>query len=326
MVCQNQDLGSAYFLGRRRPKVGSAPRKFLRTNNVADVGWAFEERVHREEDRYVAYLKSRQLKPRSQCFGIYNQEHRQRQLDADSSTHKSGTSGGGGGGEVGDDGVTRGEERFRLFIEIVRKGISWSFKNFQVEFIRKIIKTLAPNIIGAEAWAICGARIMKEFGWDRIPPSVLAAAAPRRFGKTVVIASIQLAYALVYGGQVQGTFSTGGRASAGIRDYVTKTADESGYADALITKGKSVETLLISSIYNHERPSVLNYYPANGKICPPLSRTLSRVACGVFVHVKVVFMIGPCRPPSRRAPPRACLPRRRARTGTRTPPAHTLPL
>ena len=158
-----------------------------------------------------------------------------------------------------------GEDRFNLFVHLVRAGFVWRLKKFQLRFFELIMQTMAENIVGA-TWSTEGERIMRKHGW-RSSPKVCAASAPRRFGKTVTLAVVMCAYALVMPGKIQSVFSTGSRASGGLRDLVRKTLDESGMRDLLMTRGTQQETVLVRSIFSQgPQFSTMNFYPSDEKV------------------------------------------------------------
>jgi len=168
-----------------------------------------------------------------------------------------------------------GEDRFNLFVHLVRAGFVWRLKKFQLRFFELIMQTMAENIVGA-TWSTEGERIMRKHGW-RSSPKVCAASAPRRFGKTVTLAVVMCAYALVMPGKIQSVFSTGSRASGGLRDLVRKTLDESGMRDLLMTRGTQQETVLVRSIFSQgPQFSTMNFYPSDEKVrqaLPPCTST-----------------------------------------------------
>jgi len=158
-----------------------------------------------------------------------------------------------------------GEDKFNLFVFLVRAGFVWRLKKFQLRFFELIMQTLAENIVGA-TWATEGERIMRKHGW-RSSPKVCAASAPRRFGKTVTLAVVMCAYTVLMPGRIQSVFSTGGRASGGLRDLVKKTLEESGMAGMLLTHGNNQEKVLVRSIYNQgPQYSTMCFYPSDEKV------------------------------------------------------------
>lgn len=158
-----------------------------------------------------------------------------------------------------------GEDRFNLFVFLVRAGFVWRLKKFQLRFFELIMQTMSENIFGP-TWSTEGERMMKKHGW-RSSPKVCAASAPRRFGKTVTLSVVMCAYALVMPGKIQSVFSTGSRASGGLRDLVRKTLEESGMRNMLLTRGTQQETVLVRSIYNQgPQFSTMNFYPSDEKV------------------------------------------------------------
>lgn len=160
-----------------------------------------------------------------------------------------------------------GEDKFHLFVHLIRNGFVWRLKKFQNRFVELIVQTMAENIVG-EDWKTIGERMMRQYGW-RSTPKVCAASAPRRFGKTVTLAVIMCAYAIVMAGRIQSVFSTGSRASGGLRDLTRKTLEESGLASLLLSRGTQQETVLVRSIYNNgPQFSTMNFYPSDEKVRP----------------------------------------------------------
>lgn len=250
MVCQER-----YYAPRSHTAWEEAPEEEeVRRQNGKGTGekfasydWMFQSILEAREDEYADAVRDSQVYTVGEAYAMGNSE------------------------SMGESEAKKGERRFRLFVYLVFAGWCWKLKKFQISFANLIIKGMAKNVIGGEAFATIGQRIMNEYGWKRLVSEVVAGMAPRRFGKTVVISVVQCSYAVVMEGKVQSTFSTGGRASGAIRDYVRKTFEVSGYGDMLITKGANNETLLVQTVWKEGEPSTLNFFPANGVIRASLS-------------------------------------------------------
>lgn len=158
-----------------------------------------------------------------------------------------------------------GEERLRAFRTIVYNCFLWNMYRFQRGFMDMIVQTLAPLIVG-EDWKVIGPSIMKEFKWSRVKQQTICTG-PRRIGKTVLIGIAEAGAAMVIPGCNQGTFSTGKRASGGLRDAVVKTFVASGYGEFIHSRGMNQETILTRCIFgNEEAFSKSSFYPQNKTI------------------------------------------------------------
>lgn len=151
-----------------------------------------------------------------------------------------------------------GEAKLRQF-EHILNAFSYQRHVFQLEFHAIITQALAEYIVGEDQWAIHGARIMEKRGWKKIGKCAMGMA-PRRFGKSVSIAEIAIALAIVKEGSIQSIFSTGRRASANLLDLCKKFGIE---MDVDIDKDNQEQFFIkfpngkISKIYS---------YPANAKV------------------------------------------------------------
>ena len=165
----------------------------------------------------------------------------------------------------GDEMKVTGEHRLRSFIRIVNSCFVWCLHRFQRRFISVITQSLAPFLVGDD-WETVGPAIMREFGWTKVKMQAIGTA-PRRFGKSVVVGVAQAAVAMVVPGCNQATFSTGKRASGGLRDSVLKTLIESGYQDLIVTRGTKQETILTRPIFGDPNNySQSSFYPSNQNI------------------------------------------------------------
>ena len=89
-----------------------------------------------------------------------------------------------------------GESELRKFEDILENGFQWRRHRFQREFHAEITKALAEQIVGAD-WERIGPRLIEQRGWNKIAKMVLGKA-PRRFGKSVAIGMIVIAFAEVF--------------------------------------------------------------------------------------------------------------------------------
>lgn len=177
----------------------------------------------------------------------------------------------------GDETTVTGEYRLRSFMKIVHNCFVWCLHRFQRRFISVITQSLAPFLVGND-WETVGPAVMKEFSWKKIKMQTIGTA-PRRFGKSVVVGVAQAAVAMVVPSCNQATFSTGKRASGGLRDSVLKTFIESGYQDYIATRGTGAETILTRPIFGDPNNfSKSSFYPSNKNI--GFSRSLYCVCLG----------------------------------------------
>lgn len=150
-----------------------------------------------------------------------------------------------------------GEANLRRFEEILNM-FKYKRHVFQREFHDIITKALAESIVG-EDWSMIGPKLMRKRDWRKRSKCAMALA-PRRFGKSVSIAMVCVAYAMVKPGSVQSIFSTGRRASAHLLDLCKKFAIE---LDLNIDRSNQEELWIkhpdgtMSKIFS---------YPANAKI------------------------------------------------------------
>jgi len=237
------------------------------TYRFAELTWIYDETIKHEERRYAAYLEQRTVHTPEYYYNLHGKT------------------------SEGSTAAEKGERRYRLFVYLIFSRLKYRLRKFQIEFTNLIIQSMAEKVIGPEAWKIIGQRIMREFGWKKVPPKIVAGAAPRRFGKTVVVATIQCAFAILMGGKEQSTFSTGARASGSIRNYVRNTLIESGFGHLLLTRGANNETLKIETLYKGEQPSILNFFPANGLIrIPPPSLSPPSLSSFVSAPGRVLYV------------------------------------
>lgn len=159
--------------------------------------------------------------------------------------------------------ASNGEARLRKFEEILENGYKYKPHKFQKGFHKEATKALAPSIVGPEDWERIGPRIIQERGYKTIAQMV-AAKAPRRFGKSVGLAMIAIAYAEVMPGHTQSIFSTGRRASKNLLDICYKLAVERGLSQ-YIDRFNQEELIFL---WDKEKKiySKIFSYPANAKV------------------------------------------------------------
>jgi hypothetical protein len=150
-----------------------------------------------------------------------------------------------------------GEIRLRQF-ENILNSFAYERHVFQREFHDIITKALAELIVG-EDWNIIGPRLMQKRSWKKRSKCAMAMA-PRRFGKSVSIAMIVVAFAIVKKGSTQSIFSTGRRASSNLLEICKKFAIEVG----AVIERDNMEELWI--VHDDKSISKIFSYPANAKV------------------------------------------------------------
>lgn len=152
-----------------------------------------------------------------------------------------------------------GLDRFNMVYKSVCSGLCFTPHLFQLEFFRQIIQSMAEGILGPHDWQRHGVALMQRMGYTHNRKLCLASA-PRRVGKTVILALVQVSVAR-YVPSVQITFSTGKRASDGLRNYVIKIMQNSGLGEYLLRAGQ--EELEVLCIDGGDITSILKFFPAN---------------------------------------------------------------
>lgn len=165
-----------------------------------------------------------------------------------------------------------GLDRFDMVYKSVCSGLCFTPHLFQLEFFRQIIQSMAEGILGPHDWQRHGVALMQRMGWTHNRKLCLASA-PRRVGKTVILALVQVSVAR-YVPSVQITFSTGKRASDGLRNYVIKIMQNSGLGEYLQRAGQ--EELEVVCIDGGDIVSILKFFPANPdvRVCDVLLRRM----------------------------------------------------
>lgn len=162
-----------------------------------------------------------------------------------------------------DTNLSKGEERFRHFLYLLENGF-WKRHVFQREFHHCALKVLAESIVGADDWAQVGPLLIEEYGWDMSNNSkMLLGVAPRRFGKSIAIAMLMAAGALVVYKLTEAVFATSQRISGNMGEYVKEAINMSGNAHRIVKFG---EELILIQGDSPEDFRKINCYPANPKI------------------------------------------------------------
>jgi hypothetical protein len=169
------------------------------------------------------------------------------------------------------DDRSMGEMRLHRFIRRLYDGFQYKGgqvlrpEKFQLEMLKLVIPTLAKNIVGPE-WGAIGSMLCRKYGWSlKRHPKLFLGQAPRRFGKTVVIAMILLTYAMVKPGSVSSTFSTSRRTSQRLKLKVMEIIESSGMMNWV--RNTREEEVFISDPESQDPSySAMNFYPSNPTI------------------------------------------------------------
>lgn len=153
-----------------------------------------------------------------------------------------------------------GEQKFYLFYGFVQQKYMWKPHVFQTRFLKCILQAVAELLIGKD-WAVYGVRIMRRFGWTKIIKQCMASA-PRRFGKTVMMALVIISVAYCCTTR-QCVFSTGQRACDAMRETVIKVLVDSGLSHWIRSSNKECV-----EIWNIDgKVSSMHFFPANPDVC-----------------------------------------------------------
>lgn len=162
-----------------------------------------------------------------------------------------------------------GLHRLHLAEQMLETAFSMKRFHFDRQFHNNIIRAMAPVLVGDE-WSTLGPKIMRDRNWPYIL-KLVAAMGPRRMGKSVAVAKAMVVLGtvmLLNGGVENGkaytqtVFSTGKRASTGIRQHVMTFYAEIG-VDHLIVRD-SAEQVILSTIPGEPMAPrlIVNFLPA----------------------------------------------------------------
>jgi hypothetical protein len=158
-----------------------------------------------------------------------------------------------------------GLKRWQAFLWLL-KNLSWKLHEFQRKFFtHAIAPAVAQSIIGPD-WPTYGPGLSEKHGWNHIVKRAIGSG-PRREGKSVVVSVVIAALALVTRCVIC-VFSTGRRASDGLRDYVINNYRNSGRTDRIASRGLTSETIhIFTGIHGKTgEMSTLRFFPAAEKI------------------------------------------------------------
>lgn len=181
-----------------------------------------------------------------------------------------------GGEAAAGERMFAGEKRLLAVEEALEIGLKWVRHVFQRQFHNICLQSVAKLVVGDD-WPMCGERICRERGWDSTDVQICAAAAARRFGKSISVACLAAVLA-IYGppGLLQGIFSTGQRASGYLGNLVYTTLVESGYGH-MIVRHNQEELWIVPDANRPTDVRKLFYYPANPDIRLSAARARARI-------------------------------------------------
>jgi len=97
------------------------------------------------------------------------------------------------------------------------------------------LQVAAESVVGPEDWPHVGPLLVEEFGWKlRTNNKMLLGMAPRRFGKSIVLAMILTAGLLVVPKLNVAVFATVQRISMGMGKYIREALEMSGNSHRII--------------------------------------------------------------------------------------------
>lgn len=162
--------------------------------------------------------------------------------------------GGTGEDEIEDETTVECEGDIRLrkiqwLLDSILEHLGWSRTESQVQFHNAYIRAALPKIYGNQ-WEQHSARVLAKFGVRAIKQLVLGMT-PRRWGKTVAVASFCAVLLLCVAGILISTFSTGKRASGLLMDSLTRMMSGVEGAEARIVRSNA-ESLSVAESQRSE--------------------------------------------------------------------------
>lgn len=238
---------------------------------AADYDGVFEVFVEEEEQERADYIEQR--KPKRLCDRALEMT-RQSETAADEARIDSFFS---------DE--KDGMKRWEAFCRLIKNGFEWRPHLFQMNFFRQCISPAVAQAVVGPDWRTYGPALCEKNGWNHIVKRAIGSG-PRREGKSVIVSIVIAALAIVLRCTIS-VFSTGKRASHGLRDYVINNLRNSGREDRIATKGSGSERVkvYVGIYHNTFKASELNFYPANEKIATAASDG------DVFAFCIVVFVV-----------------------------------
>lgn len=183
-----------------------------------------------------------------------------------------------------------GEERLQNFMNRFHGGFRFGkdplrLGEFQMEFMDLISQIVAPNIVGPK-WNLIGSRLSRQYNWKLERGAKLGLGqAPRRFGKTVSIASLMVNYCLEVPGAIVSAFTTSKRTSQLLKKKVLQLIIESGFANYILRYGEEV-VIMRHPERPWERPAIMSFYPSN----PRIGSSAPHIRCTVM-SCRIVLLL-----------------------------------
>lgn len=229
---------------------------------VVAHNWMFKLDLQRQENNMSSELHERRVQP----FGI-----------AAAKQH------------ISTD-IVNGEVKFNRFLKYVYTGFTWRPKKGQLTMVQMMIQTLAPNIFGAKDWGRIGQRVMMQMSWKCVPP-VFGGSMPRRMGKSAGYAIVLNSYALTNPGKTVLVFSTGGRASGGLREAMVALMQSAGLEHRIVS-GIKGEILEIKCDFEEDGldTCVIKFFPASAEI--------SIILFMIMIMIMMLLLPGPVPAPN----------------------------
>ena len=161
--------------------------------------------------------------------------------------------------------MLEGEQRLVNCENALENVMCWKRHRFQREFHDRCLASLAKLIVGDKDWEAVGERICRERNWDT-DASICAAAAARRFGKSVAVADLAAVLA-VFGPRKlrQGIFSPGRRQSRYLGEIIYSTLVESGFKH-MITVYNQEEMWIVPDPNKPDDIRKIFYFPASSHV------------------------------------------------------------
>lgn len=154
------------------------------------------------------------------------------------------------------------EELFRNVIETIYNGLKDTPNFFQANLVQHLLAAVAPLVAKGKWDAVC-THIMRAYNFKQCRPWVLASA-PRRIGKSFIIAMFLIAVCRWCPGVNVAVFSTCLRISSEMQKTVVNLIHASGLAHWIVPRSVNRECI---KIYSYTGViSTMNFYPSNPKV------------------------------------------------------------
>lgn len=198
-----------------------------------------------------------------------------------------------------------GELRLRHLEHLLEHGFEWQRFAFDRALHAEMVKASAELVVGSD-WKDLATRIAEERHWPYLRKMVCGKAA-RRFGKSVAMSKFVAAFCrvMLFGAIHNGdtvtvsTFSTGLRASMGIKAYVFKFLVELGMHEYITSNTQQILVLKASPRDPTSPEIMLKFMPAGSKkyvcffVCCPLCFLVLAVVFSRFCKAALAGLVLP---------------------------------